>query len=93
VPAALDPRFRGGDGKERPGTICLVRTTRAAGAAVTVADPRFGRRGNFLRSENKPSPALQVCVGLGPMQFFDYRLYLRWIAEQSDPSADPAARL
>jgi hypothetical protein len=27
--AALDPRFRGGDGKEELGTICLVHTTRA----------------------------------------------------------------
>jgi hypothetical protein len=26
--AALDPRFRGGDGKKRVGTICLLHTTR-----------------------------------------------------------------
>jgi len=48
VPAALDPRFRGGDEKENTVTICLVRTTSenglvlifGSGAATDLIEPQ-----------------------------------------------------
>jgi NADPH-dependent 2,4-dienoyl-CoA reductase/sulfur reductase-like enzyme len=35
VPAALDPRFRGGDEKRRTAAICLVHTTKVGRSGMT----------------------------------------------------------
>jgi NAD(P)-dependent dehydrogenase (short-subunit alcohol dehydrogenase family) len=37
VPAALDPRFRGGDEKRRTAAICLVHTTKVGRSGMTAA--------------------------------------------------------
>jgi NAD(P)-dependent dehydrogenase (short-subunit alcohol dehydrogenase family) len=37
VPAALDPRFRGGDEKRRTAAICLVHTTKVGRSGMTTA--------------------------------------------------------
>ena len=46
--AALDPRFRGGDGKRGMGAICLVHTTSGAAAGQTFAAARAGTAGSDL---------------------------------------------
>jgi hypothetical protein len=48
APEALGPRFRGGDGKEKMGPICLVRTTRDEDHIIDARERPLQSRGILI---------------------------------------------
>jgi protein gp37 len=72
VPVALDPRFRGGDGKAKTGTICLIRLERDVPKLLAIPAVAHG---------------VSIEPQLAPVRLGSYAKRLQWVISGGESGA------